>query len=158
MEMNYMNYGELPEQEGGYTGPSGYLGDEPLPETPGDGEQMPWYLSVLQENKGRHGFDIGLVIGPSLTVNPVADLRITAYWHFAPSGGMFLRYSTLEAGYIPYMNYGVELSYRWFGIGVERKYGIASFWNINNYAVNGSFSDPAKYKLEGYSFYVAFRF
>lgn len=152
--MNYTMYEEEKAVTDGYDGPSGYLGDSPVT---GDGEDSDMFSDFLSKDHGRHRADVGMIIGPSLTVRPVSDMRVTAYWHFVPSVSFLILNSSIDLGWVPFMNYGLEVSYRWIGVGVERKYGIGNYWSLAGIA-DGSAKTAARYKLDGYSLYLAFRF
>lgn len=154
--LNYTMYrDDVATTESG--GSDGYQEGEQAGETTEDGGSD-GMMGFFSKNYPPQSFDFGLMLGPSLTINPVADLRIAAYWHVMPAGSMFLKNSNMGAGFIPYMNYGLELTYRWIGLGVERKYGNGNLWSINNMIENGGESTPIKYRTAGYSLYLAFRF
>lgn len=152
--INYTMYEDDKAADDGYDGPSGYLGDSPVA---GSSEESDMFADFFSKDHGRHRADVGMIIGPSLTVRPVSDMRVTAYWHFVPSVSFLILNSSIDLGWVPFMNYGLEVSYRWIGIGVERKYGIASYWSMMGIA-DGSAKTASRYKLDGYSLYLAFRF
>lgn len=95
-----------------YTGPSGYVGTEPLPD--GDGEALVDLTSI-----GSHYFSVGWALGVSVTVNPVAKLRVAGYAHFVPSAAMHFSGLSANVGFMPYLKYGCELSYGAVGLGAE---------------------------------------
>ena len=100
------------ETDNSYTGPSGYLGTDPLPSYD---EEASIDLPAI----GSHYFAVGWGLGVSATVNPVAQLRVAGYVHFVPSVGFQVSGLSANLGFMPYMKYGCELSYGIFGLGVE---------------------------------------
>ena len=65
---------------------------------------------------GRHQADIGLFVGPAVTVNPVSDLKIGVYFRAVPSYSLIMTESDVLHGFVPYFTYGGEVSWRWIGI------------------------------------------
>ena len=108
-----VNYTQLDDEaDNSYTGPSGYLGTDPIPSY--DEE-----ASIDIPDIGSHYFAVGWGLGVSATVNPVAQLRVAGYVHFVPSMGVQISGISANLGFMPYMKYGCELSYGFFGLGVE---------------------------------------
>lgn len=117
------NYGmfKTANEETDYTGPSGYIGNAPVQDD-GSDTGMPFDLSKI----GMNYLSVGYALGASLTVNPIAKLRINGYFHFVPSGAMIVSGSTLSIGFMPYCRYGAELSYGRVGFGLEWGSGMSS--------------------------------
>ena len=104
----------------GYTGPSGYIGNAPA--TDPDDNEMPFDLSKI----GMHHLSVGYALGASLTVNPVAKLRLNGYFHFVPSCAVIVSGSTFSVGFMPYCRYGAEVSYGRVGVGIEWGSGMSN--------------------------------
>lgn len=104
-----------------YTGPSGYIGNAPATDD-GNDLDMPFDLSKI----GMHHLSVGYALGVSLTVNPVAKLRLNGYFHFVPSCAAVLSGSTLSIGFMPYCRYGAEVSYGRVGVGIEWGSGMSN--------------------------------
>ena len=120
LDVNYTMF-DMNMSTDGYTGPQGWLGTS----SPGEEyseDSMPFDFSSV----GMHNIAIGYAIGASLTVNPVAQLRVNGYFHFVPSASILLSGSAVNAGFMPYCKYGAELSYGWFGVGVEWGSGVSN--------------------------------
>ena len=107
-------------QTDNYTGPSGYLGKDEYVSEERDDSGMG--LSSL----GMHYISLGYALGASVSVNPIAQLGISGYFHFVPSVALLFGSSALNAGFMPYCKYGAELSYGWFGVGVEWGSGMSN--------------------------------
>lgn len=112
MDVNYTLLAA--ESDETYTGPSGYLGTEPLPD--GESESL---MDIPSLDIGSHYLAAGWALGVSATVNPVAQLRVAGYVHFVPSAGVHISGISANLGFMPYLKYGCELSYGFFGAGVE---------------------------------------
>lgn len=91
-----------------------------------EGSQLPFDLSGI----GMHNLSIGYALGASVTVNPVAKLRINGYFHFVPSLSMVFSGEAFNAGFMPYCKYGAELSYDWFGLGIEWGSGASTMHDV----------------------------
>lgn len=106
-----------------YEGPLGYVGDLSFVESEEE--------SMGLTNIGANQLDLGIKLGPSITINPVGDLRLMAYYHVTPSislcnsGMMDVTYS-----FVPFFEYGLELTYRAFGVGIEMSEGIGNYKSL----------------------------
>lgn len=60
---------------------------------------------------GLHHIDIGLHIGPSISINPVSHLKILAYCRFVPSYSMLILNDEFYSGFTPLFSFGGEISY-----------------------------------------------
>lgn len=105
-----------------YNGPSGYLGSESLSDEGG----LPFDLKSL----GSHYFSVGYAVGLSLTINPVAQLRVNGYCHFVPSFAIQFSGGQTYAGFMPYMRYGCEVGYGRVGVGVEWGTGMSKMTDL----------------------------
>lgn len=113
-DLNYSMFNVSVPEDDSYTGPSGYLGNAPL-EDYYEEQGESFDLNSI----GSHYVSLGYAIGASITVNPVAKLRINGYVHFVPSVSLQLSSSSLNVGFMPYVKYGAELSYSKIGVGIE---------------------------------------
>lgn len=114
--------------------------------------------------------DMGIGLGPSVTVNPVDQLKISAYFHVTPSYSLLLQNSEVYSHYTTFFNVGLTAAYKVIQLGFEARwcsatrYGAASFGRIDNvYDENGNFHDPfenidIKMKTTTCRFFVGFRF
>lgn len=149
--IDYVNYRKSTYSDDSYTGPEGYTGNE----------------FALTENEssdlkdfGLHSLDFGFKVGPSLTVNPYDNIRVCAYFYFFPSASLLLRNTNFELGFMPYLDFGVEVSYKWIGLGFETRNGAGRYWDLMKMMGDEGFSSKkvSKYALNSYNFYLAFRF
>lgn len=140
----------------GYDGPSGYIGSDPVEPDEGEGD-MPFDLSKM----GMHYLSVGYALGASVTVNPVAKLRVNGYFHFVPSASFVLSGSMINLGFMPYCKYGAEVSYGWFGIGCEWSSGMSNMTDLLSKLTSEN-PDAEAVKAKYYSnyarIYMSFRF
>lgn len=140
----------------GYEGPSGYLGNESY-ESSDEVDDMPFDLTKI----GMHYLSLGYALGASVTVNPVAKLRVNGYFHFVPSASLVLSGTMINLGFMPYCKYGAEVSYDWFGIGCEWGSGMSNMTDFMA-KLTSEGSDTEVVKSKYYSnyarIYMSFRF
>lgn len=117
-----------------------------------------------------HQIDIGMQVGPSITVNPIGDLKISGYFRFAPSYSMLLIDDQFTNNYISYFVCGGAVSYKLISLGVESRWGKANYKGIPDSSdiwstivlPSGSefIMNPSKRKLKTNSIriYVSLRF
>lgn len=140
----------------GYTGVTGYTGTgnsyyEPEDEAEG--------LNI----KGIHQLDYGLKVGPSITYNPVGNLRLCAYFHCTPSLSMQILNGDYGYGFVPFFDTGLEISYRWIGLGAEIRKGVGKYNSIAELMDEGEDEDyhfdfpKSKYGTSALRFYLVFR-
>lgn len=106
---------------------------------------------------GRHQADIGLFVGPSVTVNPVSDLKIGVYFRVVPSYSLIMTESDVLHGFVPYFTYGGEISWRWIGVGVEGRSGAGIYSSLMG-LFGGASGMTSGYGTEALRIYLAFRF
>lgn len=73
-----------------------------------------------------HQAEIGMQVGPSITINPIAELNIHAYFRYAPSASVFYDGSLL-AGFSNVFVCGGAVSYGVIGLGVEARFGGGNY-------------------------------
>ena len=106
---------------------------------------------------GRHQADIGLFVGPAVTVNPVSDLKIGVYFRAVPSYSLIMTESDVLHGFVPYFTYGGEVSWRWIGVGVEGRSGVGTYSSLMG-LFGGASGMTSGYGTEALRIYLAFRF
>ena len=111
---------------------------------------------------GIHQADIGLPIGPSLTINPVSHLKVSGYFHFVPSASIVVLDSEVNAKYVSFFTCGGAIAYKIISLGVESRWGSAnykSFSENEDEETDSVFStDNNKLKTNSVRFYLALRF
>ncbi|MGL5014844.1 MAG: hypothetical protein ACRC6V_11215 [Bacteroidales bacterium] len=84
-----------------------------------------------------HQLELGMQVGPSVTVTPVKGLNISAYFRFAPSFATRVAVDDdIEENYVggAYASFfvtGASVSYKIIGLGVEKRWGNPNYKNIN---------------------------
>lgn len=107
-----------------------------------------------------HQADIGMQVGPSITVNPIADLNIHAYFRYAPTFSLLVGEDAIRSGYASYFVGGGTVSYGVIGLGVEARFGNCNYMTLGNDGGDEQNSGDNKFKskFSGMRFYVTFRF
>lgn len=136
-----------------YTGPSGYMGPQEDLDNYVDEEESGPNLSSM----GSHYISLGYALGVSLTINPVAQLRLEGYAHFVPSVGLQLSGTNLYLGFMPYLKYGCELSYGFFGVGVEWGTGVSKMSDMMPKLIGEGYPSKNKFYSNYTKIYVSFR-
>lgn len=155
LDLNYSMFDVSVQEDVNYTGPQGYVGNTPL-EDYYEEEGEEFNLNSI----GSHYFSLGYALGASVTVNPVAKLRISGYFHFVPSVALQVSASALNVGFMPYLKYGAEVSYSKVGVGIEWGTGASTMSDympkLMGESENASVP-KAKYYSNYMRVYLAFR-
>lgn len=106
---------------------------------------------------GRHHLDVGLFIGPAVSVNPVGKLVITGYFRFVPSYSVVMMDTDIYHGFTPYFTYGGEIAWNWVGLGIEGRSGSGSYSSLTS-LIGGGTSMPSGYSTQALRMYLCFRF
>ena len=121
-------------------------------------------------NLGIKQADFGIGVGPSVTVNPIDQLKICGYFHVTPSYSLLIQNGELYSHYTTFFNVGLTPTYKVIQLGFEMrwcsptKYGAASFGRVSDvYDDNGNFHDPfekvdVKMKTTTSRIFIGFRF
>lgn len=142
MDLNYSRFVDS-VHDTGYNGPSGYLGSGSYVEV----EEESFTLPSL----GMNYLSIGYALGVSMTINPVAKLRLCGYCHFVPSIAIDNCDMSANLGFMPYLKYGFELSYNWIGLGIE--YGTAKAKMQDMMSVISAMTSQAPLSMSGSAYY-----
>lgn len=124
---------------------------------------MPYGNNESDLDFGIHQVEIGVPIGPSLTINPVSHLKVSGYFHFVPSASVIVLDSEVNAKYVSFFTCGGAIAYKVISVGVESRWGSAnykSFFESDDDEESDSFlsTDNNKLKTNAVRFYLAFRF
>lgn len=116
------------------------------------------YSDILDDysdlmNLGMHQADLGLLIGPSITINPVGHLMITGYFRFVPSYSMLILDEDFSGSYSSFFTYGGEISWKAIGVGIEGKHGSAKYRSFIS-----DDDEKVKYTTNSLRAYICFRF
>lgn len=90
-------------------------------------EDYNYYYEEETILSGMHQCDIGVLLGANVTVNPVSDLRVSAYFRFVPSYSMLILSGEMNGSYVSFFTYGGEVSWKCIGIGVEGRSGSGKY-------------------------------
>lgn len=90
-----------------------------------------------------HQLEYGMQIGPSVTINPIHHLKVSAYFRVTPSYSMIYRNEDLYHHYATFCNTGFAVAWKVLSVGCEWRWGKA---NYNGLSVNlddlmGDFDD-----------------
>lgn len=150
-----------------YSSPEGWM-EEPSvsvdPEYPEEDEE--------DIDLGMHQVEVGLHIGPSITLNPVNHLKVSTYFHFIPSGSVAILNDEANASYVSNFAIGGAIAYKAISFGIESRWGKAKYnsfsvdedavdtddmeedFDVDNVLVSGK----NRMKTKSLRFYLIFRF
>ena len=118
---------------------------------------------------GMHQIDLGIHIGPSVTLNPVDHLKVSTYFHFAPSASVVILDDEVNTQYVSFFTFGGAIAYKAISLGVEGRWGSANYKSLSvsdeedfddkEYEEMSIFSsDKNRLKTKSVRFYISFRF
>ena len=121
--------------------------------------------------------EIGMQVGPSITINPISHLKISGYFRFAPSAALLVVDDQFSANYASFFVLGGAVSYKAISVGVEGRWGTAKYndifdddedeeysdYNGSNGNSNNNYEDltpkrEPKWKTGATRIYLSFRF
>lgn len=104
--------------------------------------------------------ELGMQFGPSVTINPVHHLKLSAYFRVTPSFSMFYLpdEETCYGNYMTVLNVGGTIAWKLLSLGVEHRSGKAVFKELGGDATLLDAGEDAKIKTDGWRFYFGFRF
>ena len=86
-----------------------------------DGEVGETYTSDM------HQAEIGMQVGPSVTINPVHHLKVGGYFRVTPSYSMLYMDDTFHHHYVTMLNAGCMVAWKVISLGVEWRWGSATY-------------------------------
>lgn len=102
--------------------------------------------------------EVGVHFGPSITVNPIDYLMVNAYFRYIPSYSMKITQDLDFAGtFASYFNLGIAVSYKMLSIGLEKRWGSATFNTDEINEFGEEVSVKRKWSTSGPRFYISFR-
>lgn len=120
---------------------------------------------------GCHQLEIGMQVGPSVTINPVDHLMVNGYFRFAPSASGIVINEEASINYASFFTAGGSVSYKLISLGVEARWGKAKYKNYSfadDYEEGFDEEDftgsdvisksKKKYKTSSVRFFISFRF
>lgn len=132
------------------------------------------YTTRLAENENSYGehetsdshqAEIGMQVGPSITVNPVDKLNIHGYFRYAPSFSGLYNGDIFAGNYATFFVSGAAVSYAAIGLGVEARFGNSTYKELFGGDSDEDYEEESektsfslKTKFTGVRFYLTFRF
>ncbi len=121
------------------------------------------------ESFNSHFANIGMQVGPSVTVTPLKGLNIKVYGHYAPSFAAFgdEKFENILGGYAGHLTAGIHASFKVLTLGVELRNCKAQLSEVktDEGAIDGDlesvgdlFGEKHNVKLPATRFIVGFRF
>ena len=112
-----------------------------------------------------HQAEIGMQVGPSVTVRPLRKLQAHLYFRFAPSFAGLYDGDAFRGNYASFFVTGLSVSYGVIGLGIEKRWGKCRYKEFgggeDEYGDYGYAEEPYdthKLKTSGLRAYVNFRF
>lgn len=114
--------------------------------------------------------EVGMGIGPSVTVNPIDHLKAALYFHVTPSYSMILQDDEFYQHYATFFNLGFTVAYKVISLGIEHRWcGKTDYGGVmmdvmdEIYDEEGNFHDPfesvgRKLSTKTFRVFLAFRF
>lgn len=120
----------------------------------------------LELELGYYQLEIGMSVGPSVTINPIDHLKVNAYFHFTPSASMIFLDDNISTSYASFFNVGAAVSYKFISIGVEKRWGSANYNSLSldefdseeDLETDLFLSSKKKMKTSGLRAYISFRY
>lgn len=107
------------------------------------------YESDYEDDECMNKAEVGMQFGPSVTVNPVDYLKVSAYFRYAPSYAMaFDDDFVFHGGFGSFYNVGLSVAYKVISVGIEHRWGTSSF----------VLNDLADWSTKDLKLYIGFRF
>lgn len=119
------------------------------------------------ETEANMNIYIGMQFGPSITINPVQHLKVSAYFRASPSYSILILDETSYNSALIYYNAGCSVAWKVISLGVEWRKGSYAYNYLNGPDDYGTYPyDPnrdtpkSKRQIEtnALRFYVGFRF
>ena len=103
-----------------------------------------------------HKGEIGMQVGPSVTVNPVSRLNAHLYFRYAPTFALLYDEDTFGGNYASFFVTGLNVSYGVIGLGIEKRWGECKYKEFGGGDEEEGVDYP-KLKTSGMRVYLSFR-
>lgn len=118
---------------------------------------------------GIHQIDASMHVGPSVTVNPVGDLKVAAYFHYVPTYSMVVIDDSFGQGYVSNFAFGASVAYKAISVGIEHRWAKKATYNGLSFDEEGMDydapdfedvieSDKWKMKSKSFRVFLSFRY
>ena len=146
-----LNFGKYEDETGFFTGEY----DEP-------GYGTPEAIDLYQA-------EIGMGIGPSVTINPVNHLKVSAHFHVTPSFSMLIADGDFNTSYGTFMSVGGAVAYKAISLGAEYRWGKTKYSSLVDFGsidedmdsmddLKGELDGSDKWKTGSLRLYISFRY
>lgn len=118
--------------------------------------------------------EVGMGIGPSVTINPVNHLKVSAHFHVTPSMSLLVVDGDVNTSYGTFMSVGGAIAYKAISIGVEHRWGTTKYNSMvdlggfdedydsdiedGDFIPKGDYDGKIKWKTGATRFYISFRY
>ena len=118
---------------------------------------------------GIHQIDASMHVGPSVTVNPVGDLKVAAYFHYVPTYSMVVIDDSFGHGYVSNFAFSASVAYKSNSVGIEHRWAKKATYNGLSFDEEGMDydapdfedaieSDKWKMKPKSFRVFLSFRY
>ena len=118
---------------------------------------------------GIHQIDASMHVGPSVTVNPVGDLKVAAYFHYVPTYSMVVIDDSFGHGYVSNFAFGASVAYKAISVGIKHRWAKKATYNGLSFDAEGMDydapdfedvieSDKWKMKSKSFRVFLSFRY
>lgn len=113
---------------------------------------------------GNHQLEYGMQFGPSITINPVHQLKISLYFRLTPSYSMMYLDDSFNSNFALFYSFGGSVAWKVISVGVEGRWGQAKYkgFSLGDIDFDGENVDisstKTKLKTSSVRFYIGFRF
>ncbi|MGL4992956.1 MAG: hypothetical protein ACRC6R_02295 [Bacteroidales bacterium] len=110
-----------------------------------------------------HQLELGVQVGPSITVTPIKNLNISAYFRYAPTFASRVAFDEdldenyVGGNYASFFVTGASISYGIIGLGVERRWGNPLYKNLDVDIEGLRTPLPTKLETDAFRFYLSIR-
>lgn len=108
-----------------------------------------------------HQLEVGMQVGPSITISPNKNLNISAYFRYAPTfSALFFKNADRAArNYASFFVTGASVSYKFIGLGIEKRWGKANYiGNKTGEEEQEFYPFRSNIKTDGLRVYLSLRF
>lgn len=102
--------------------------------------------------------ELGMQVGPSVTVNPVDHLKVSAYFRYAPCASILYMNEEVSANYASFFVCGGAVSYKAISIGIEGRWGSAKYNTLIDINDEEGGKEKIKWKTGATRFYISLRY
>lgn len=121
------------------------------------------------ETEDMYQAEVGISIGPSVTVNPVDELKAALYFRVTPSFSMLYAADELSTSYGTFFSFGGSVAWKAISLGIEGRWGNVKYGSVLDMGALDDIEDEddislagdlekAKWKVGSMRFYVSLRF